>query len=296
MKKATSQFYLPCLNFALFKNTYLELLTKNKKTQVLEIFLIKPFIAIILIAIACSALGVFVLWKKLSYFGDALSHAILLGLGLGVVFEINQILTLVIFAIIFAIMVASLSRNRFFSKDIIIMISSYFCVALAIILNDVWIKDFNFSSYIFGDVLAVSSQELYALAAITLAAIFYIIFAFKKILLIKINKDLAQIENIKTELWNLSFLILLALVIALSVRIVGVFLMTALLILPAAIARIFSTSAKQMMMLSVIFGIVVSAFSFKVATTYDITVGSTIIAIFSLIFIASSVIEKFISR
>jgi len=263
---------------------------------VLEAFLIKSFFAVILIAISCSALGVFVLWKKLSYFGDALSHAILFGLGLGVIFGLNQILMLIIFAAVFAILVGLLSQNRFFSKDIIIMILSYFCVAMAIILNDVWIKDFNFSSYIFGDVLAVSSQEIQALAAITTLTIFYVIFAFNKILLIKVNHDLAQIENIKTEFWNFSFLILLALVIALSVRVVGVFLMTALLILPAAIARIFSISAKQMMTLSLIFGIFVSALSFKVATDYDLTVSPIIIAVFSIIFICAISAKKIISR
>ncbi len=236
------------------------------------------------------------LWKKLSYFGDALSHAVLLGLAISVIFEMNQILALIIFAIIFAALVATLSQNRFFYKDIIIMISSYFCVAIAIILNDVWIKDFNFASYIFGDVLAVSTQEIQALAAISVAAIFYVIFAFKKILLININQDLARIENVKTEIWNFSFLLLLALVIALSVKIVGVFLMTALLILPAAIARIFSASAKQMMLLSLAFGIVVSSTSFKLATSYDLTVSPVIIAIFSIIFICSISVRNFLSR
>ena len=262
----------------------------------LEAFLIQPLLAVILIAISCSTLGVFVLWKKLSYFGDALSHAVLLGLAFSVLFEMNQIFALIIFAIIFAALVSALSQNRFFSKDIIIMISSYFCVAIAIILNDVWIKDFNFASYIFGDVLAVSNQEVQALAVISVATIFYVIFAFKKILLININQDLARIENIKTEIWNFSFLLLLALVIALSVKIVGVFLMTALLILPAAIARIFSTSAKQMMLLSLAFGIVVSSASFKLATSYDLTVSPVIIAIFSIIFICSISVRNFLAR
>jgi zinc transport system permease protein len=261
---------------------------------VLEAFLIKPFFAIILIAISCSLLGVFVLWKKLSYFGDSLSHSILLGLVLGVIFETNQLSALIIFALIFSFFVGLISQNRYFSKDTIIVIMSYFCVALAVIANDIWIKNFYFTSYIFGDVLTVGNSEIKALIVVTIATIIYTIFAFKKILLINTNQDLAKIEGIKTEFWNLSFLFLLALVIALSVRIVGVFLMTALLILPAAIARIFSISAKQMMLLSVIIGISISAFSFKVAGNYDLTVSSTVIAIFSLLFISSLLIKKFI--
>ena len=261
----------------------------------LEIFLINPFIAVILTTISCSLLGVFVLWKKLSYFGDALSHAILLGLACGVFFEINQIYALIIFAFLFSFLVSSISQNRYFSKDTIVMILSYFSIALAIILNDISLQNLNFSSYIFGDVLTVGSQEIQALAVITILVIFYIIFSFKKILLINTNQDLAKIEGIKTEFWNLSFLILLAVVIALSVRIVGVFLMTALLILPAAIARIFSLSAKQMMILSLGVGVLISAASFKVAIAYNTTVGSTIIAIFSVVFIVSLLLKKITS-
>lgn len=172
------------------------------------------------------------------------------------------------------------------------MISSYFCIALAIILNDIWIKNFDFTSYIFGDVLAVGSQELQALSLIAILTVSYVIFSFKKILLTNINEDLAKISGIKTEFWNLTFLILLAVVIALSVRITGVFLMTALLILPAAIARIFSTSAKQMAILSLIIGIGVSSFSFNVASHFDLTVSSAIIAIFCVIFFLSCALKK----
>jgi zinc transport system permease protein len=259
---------------------------------VLEAFLIKPFFAIILITISCSLFGVFVLWKKLSYFGDALSHSILLGLVIGTVFKTDHIFTLIIFAVIFALLVGLISRNRYFSKDTIIMIVSYFCISLAVIFSNIWLKDFDFQSYIFGDILTVSYLEIKLLSLVMFLSVIYMIFAFKKILLININSDLAKIAGIKTEFWNLSFLVLLALVIAVSIQIVGVFLMTALLILPAAIARIFSNSAQKMMIFSLLFGIVVSAFSFKLAAHHDLAVSSTIIAVFSLIFMSSLLIKK----
>ena len=262
----------------------------------IETFLVNPFFAIILIAISSSLLGVFVLWKKLSYFGDALSHSILLGLVLGAIGELNQISAIIFFACVFAFLVRLISQNRYFSKDVIVMILSYFCVATSVILNDLWLKNFSFTSYIFGDVLTVGNIDICALAAITLVTIFYVIFAFKKLLLINTNQDLAQIEGIKIELWNLSFLILLSVAIALSARIVGVFLMTALLILPAAIARIFSSTAKQMMLLSPIVATVIAALSFKAATIYDLTISSAIVVIFSLIFIGSLGAKKMSSK
>jgi zinc transport system permease protein len=258
---------------------------------VLEAFLIKPFFTLILIVICCSLLGVFILWKKLSYFGDAFSHSILLGLVLSLILQTNQIATLLFFAVIFAVSTLLISQNRYFSRDTIIMILSYFFVALALIFNDMWAKNFYLTSYVFGDVLTSGDIELQTLGAITIITVFYMIFAFNKTLLINISADLAEVEGIKSQWWNLSFLILLAAVIALSVKIVGVFLMTALLILPAAIARIFSVSAKQMLMLSLTAGISVCTFSFKIASYYDLATGPTIIAIFVLIFLTSLIIK-----
>ncbi len=259
----------------------------------IETFLINPFFAVIFIAASSSLLGVFVLWKKLSYFGDALSHSILLGLVLGAVIELNQISAIIFFAGCFAIVVRLIAQNRYFSKDVIVMILSYFCVALAVILNDLWLQNFSFSSYIFGDVLTAEDVDVAALATITIVSVFYTIFAFRKILLINTNNDLAQIEGVKIEFWNVSFLILLSVVIALSVRIVGVFLMTALLILPAAIARIFSNSAKQMMLLSPLIAILISASAFKAATVYNLTISSAIVVIFSVIFVGSLGLKKY---
>lgn len=262
----------------------------------IETFLINPFFAVILIAISSSLLGVFVLWKKLSYFGDALSHSILLGLALGAIGELNQISAIILFAFLFAFLVRLISQNHYFSKGVIVMIVSYFCVALSVILNDIWLKNFSFSSYIFGDVLTVENNDLAALTIISITSIFYVNFAFRKILLINTNQDLAQIEGVKVEWWNLSFLILLSVTIALSARLVGVFLMTALLILPAAIARIFSSKATQMILLSPIIATLISTLSFKVATIYDLTISSTIVVIFSVIFFGSLYCKKMILK
>jgi zinc transport system permease protein len=254
---------------------------------VIESFLIKPFLALILITFSCSLLGIFTLWKKLAYFGDGISHSILLGFVLGAIFNSDQISALIIFALFFAFLIEIASFNRIFGKDTLIAISSYFCIAAALILNDFFKQNLNLGSYIFGDILTVTNQDLTALLAITLVIATYTIYAFRRILLININADLAKIEGIKINFWNLSFTILLSLTIALSVRIVGVFLMTALLILPAVIARIFSTSAKQMIALSLAIGISITSLSFKLASDFNLTISATLVTIFCVIFFCS---------
>lgn len=260
---------------------------------VISTFLIKPFISLILIGISCSLLGVFVLWKKLSYFGDGLSHSILLGFVLGTLFNVNQIFVLAFFAIFFAFLVGFFLSDKNFSKDTIIAISSYFCLSLAAIINDISVKKVNFGSYVFGDILTIADNEIAILGLIAIITICYVAFAFKRILLINLNEDLAKVEGLKVGWWKISFLVLLALTIAFSVKIVGVFLMTALLILPAAIARIFAVSAKNMLVLSLVLAIFALSCSFKIADIYDLTVSSAAISALCLIFSFGLVFKKF---
>ncbi len=254
-------------------------------------FFIKPFLALILTAATSSLLGVFVLWKKLSYFGDAISHSILLGAAIGAFLSFNPDLSLIFFAMIFALLVGMMAQNRYFSKDTIITISSYFCVALAIVVNDLSGQDFDFSNYIFGNILSVGDIDIIALTAILLAIIFFAIFAFKKILLMNLANDLAKIEGIKIDVWNGIFLILLTLTIAMSVKIVGILLVTALLVLPAAIARLFANSALQMLLLSIICAIVVCAFAGVTAQYYNISAGAFSVLVLSVIFIFGSLVN-----
>lgn len=257
-----------------------------------ELFFFKPFLALILTAATSSLLGVFVLWKKLSYFGDAISHSILLGVALGTILGLSTDFSLVFFAMTFALLIGFMTQNRYFSKDTIITISSYFCVALAIVLNDLNGRNFDFSDYILGDVSTVSNADIIALVAIFIITIFFVISSFHKILLMNLASDLAKIEGIKTDFWNYFFLILLTLTIAMSVRIVGVLLVTALLVLPAAIARLLAKSALQMLLFSIIIAIAVSAFSGIAAQNYEIPAGAFSILVFSGIFMIILMIKN----
>lgn len=240
--------------------------------------------ALIFATISCSLLGVFVVWQRISYFGDALSHAVLFGLALGALLEINPILAVTFFSAIFAILIFLSGENRYLGKDANVMIISYLSIALAIICNDLWIKNLDFSSYIFGDVLAVGIAEILILSTITVITILYVIFGTKKIMLINLNADLAKISGIKNRYWEVSFLILLAVTIAVTTHVIGIFLTTALLILPAAISRMFSKSAKEMILISVAIGSICACISFGVATHFNLTIGPVIIAIFCAIF------------
>lgn len=258
--------------------------------------LLIPITVLILISVINSLLGVFVLWKKFAYFGDGLSHSMLLGLIIGAIFHFNQLLVTVAFGVFFALLVALLAKIKYFSKDLIIAISSYFCMALALIISDFRGRNMNFNSYIFGDVLTTNLTDIMVLSLIVVTTICYVIIAFRKILLININEDLARIDKINVDFWNFSFLILLSIAIAVSTKIVGVFLMTALLILPAAIARNLSFKPLMMVVLSLVIGVLLAIIAFAISFNYNISVAPMVIFSLSFTFILSFLARKLIAK
>ena len=258
----------------------------------MSFFLIKPFLALILISFSCAILGVFVLWKKLAFFGDGLSHSILLGIVIGTVFESQQVVSLIVFALFFCVIIFFLTKNKIFSQDTVIAISTYSCLALAAVVNDIWIKEFNIGSYIFGDILTVENNDILAIFLIFVTGLIYFSLAFRKILLININKDLSRVEGIKANYWESSFLVLLAITIAICIKIVGIFLMSALLILPAAAARIFAKSPLQMVFYSILISIICTCLTSFLVDKYDIVLVPLMIVILSIFFVFGLIVKK----
>lgn len=258
----------------------------------LEFFFSQSFLAVLFINLTCCLLGVFTLWKKLFYFGDAMSHSLLFALALGVFFNSNQLPTLIIFSIAFAILTHFLAQNNRDKKSMIIAILSYFSIALAFLIDDFAPSHDDFHSFIFGNITKVSNIEIIILGIICAFSFTYSVFAFRKILLINLNLDLAKIQNIKTDFWNISFLILLSLSVAISVKIVGIFLITSLLILPAAISRFFAKSPKEMIILSILISLIVAVFSFFIANIYNLKIGAFTCVCLCLIFFFVNFLKK----
>lgn len=247
-------------------------------------FLINLLLVAAIIAAYCSTLGVFVLWNRLSYLGDALSHASILGVMLGAIFGVEQIAAIMLFSVFFALIVNISFRSENLNKDNLIAISSYFCVAIAILLQDFSFKDFSISNYIFGDIMTVSKSDLLVVLSLLIICTIYMIFSYRKILLIALDEDLAKIKGIRVEWWKISLLLLLSCVIAISTKIVGVFLMTALLILPASIARKIAKSPIAMIWLSLVISLIFVIISYFLMIEYNLPLCPTLVAALASLF------------
>ena len=243
-----------------------------------------PILAIIGISISVTLLGIFVLWNKMAYFGDALSHSSILGLSLSAPFHYNPFLGLIMFAIFFAILINFVDKKNLYSKDTVIAIVSYSAVAIGLILIAIYPQNFDFENYLFGDLALVSKIEVVSIYLLAAIISFFILFYFKKLLLTTINKDLAIIEGIKVDNLKLKFSLILALFIAFSVKIIGIFLITALLILPAAIARNFSNSPIKMILITLVIATISGLGGFFISLHFNLPASATIVGFLSAYF------------
>jgi len=251
-----------------------------------------PILAIIGISISVTLLGIFVLWNKMAYFGDAISHSSILGLALSGPFYYDPFLGLIIFAIFFAIIVNFIDKKNIYSKDTVIAIVSYGAVAIGLILIAIYPQNFDFENYLFGDLILVSIRQVEIIYLLTAIISFFILFYFKKLLLTTINQDLATIEGIKVDNLKLKFSLILALFIAVSVKIIGIFLITALLILPAAIARNFSNSPIKMIPITLAITIISALSGLFISLHLNLPTSPTIVSFLSIYFLVILLLKQ----
>ncbi|WP_417769651.1 metal ABC transporter permease [Stappia sp.] len=223
----------------------------------LDDFFVRALVAGIGVALVAGPLGCFIVWRRLAYFGDTLSHAALLGVALAFLFEVNITLAVFAVSVLVSLALLLLQRRASLSSDALLGLLAHSSLALGLMALAFmsWVR-IDLMGFLFGDILAVSTLDILAIYAggvfvlVVLAAIWTPLFAAT------INRELAEAEGLRPDRANLVFMILLATVIAISMKIVGVLLITAMLIIPAATARRLSTGPEQMAVLAALVGVV----------------------------------------
>jgi zinc transport system permease protein len=258
----------------------------------LEPFFIKALIAGAGVAIATSMVGVFVLWKKMAYFGDAISHSAIFGIGIAVITSVATIYGIIFCAIIFCFLIFALGRQNLYSSDTVIGITSCILLAIGIILIALFPSNISLENYLFGDLIVLSNQDIITIYLITFFTVLVISFWFKKLLLAAINKDLAIISGVNIKRLELKFLLLTALVVAGLVKIVGIFLITSMIIMPAAIARNFAKTPLAMLFISLAASLVMVIGGLFLALFFNIPTSPAIIAFAAILLILSVIFGK----
>ncbi|WP_306048294.1 metal ABC transporter permease [Oceaniradius stylonematis] len=218
-------------------------------------FFMRALIAGIGVALVAGPLGCFIVWRRLAYFGDTLSHAALLGVALAFLFEVNIIAAVFAVSACVSIALLLLQRGATLSADALLGLLAHASLALGMVVLAflTWVR-FDLMGLLFGDILAVSKSDLAtiwlggAVVLGILAAIWRPLFAAT------VNSELAEAEGMNPARANIIFMLLMAAVIAIAMKIVGVLLITAMLIIPAATARRFAAGPEQMAVLAALIG------------------------------------------
>jgi ABC-type Mn2+/Zn2+ transport system permease subunit len=251
-------------------------------------FMQRALVAGLAVGLLCAVVGVFVTLRSMAFFSDAISHAALAGIALGVLLGIAPIPAAVIFCVAVAIGITFLTFRSDLTSDTVIGVFFSGSMALGVLIIGLQ-KGYqtDLLSYLFGDILAVSNADV--VLSIGLAVVVVGLIFWRSTLLIKVafNRDLAQVEGARVVLWDYLFMVLLALTVAVSLKIVGIVLVSALIIVPAATARNVARNFRSLMGVAVVVGLV-SALAGLVGSYYLNTAsGPTIVVVMILLFIVS---------
>ena len=251
-------------------------------------FIYRAIIAAIGVSIIAGSLGCFVIWKRLSYFSDSISHSALLGVALGLVTGLGINFGLVVIGGLFATLIVILQQKEFWSSDAILGIFSHISLSLGIVvLGIIGNQNTDYFSYLFGDILSITLSDIYWIFSVAVIVISILVMNWKKLLLLTLNEELAKAEGINKLFYDLLFMFLIALAVSVSVQIVGV-----LLIIPPAIARVFSNSPLAMLVRSMIVSIFSVLMGLYLSIDFDLATGPTIVITLGAIFFIAQFFPK----
>ena len=236
-------------------------------------------------AISAGPVGCFVVWRRLAYFGAALAHAVLLGIALGFLLSIEPIISVFAVCIMLAGCMIFLERQQHISSDTILGVLAHAVFAAGLIVISFMERlRIDLISYLFGDILSIGVADLYLIFGTAIMVTALLVWQWTNLLSFTINKDLAAVEGVPVERAQLLLVFVLAAVVAIGMKIVGMLLVIALLIIPAAAARRISVSPEQMAVFSTLIGIFSVIFGLFASLRWDFPAGPTIVTIASIVF------------
>lgn len=258
------------------------------KNALLALLLLTPLLALI---------GTMAVNRRMAFFSDALGHSALAGVGLGVLLGLQDLtLVLLIFGLLFALFISYINRRGGASADTNISVFSSTGIALGLALLSGGGNFGRYSSLLVGDVLAITTKDLLSLALLFLFGVAMWLLVYNKLLLSALNPSLAQSRGIRTVLVENLFVCLVAAAVMLSIRWVGILLINALLILPAAAARNVARSVPQHTLLSVVFSLFSGVAGLVLAFQLGTSVGAAVVLCAAALYFISYLARFFLKR
>ena len=255
-------------------------------------FMKNAFLAILLISPIFAILGTMIVNNKMAFFSDALGHSALTGIAIGTIFGIaNNNISMILFAIVFAVALNMVKQKTTYGADTIISVFSSIAIAvgLAILANT---GSFNkYSSYLVGDVLSITWEEIIVLAIAAVIIFVFWYYSFNKLNCVSLNPALAKSKGINVKVLDNLFVIIIAIVVMLSIRWIGILLINSLLILPAASSRNITRNMRSYHLFAVLFSLASGIVGLILSYYYNIPTGPMIVILSGAIYFVTFLLK-----
>ncbi|MFN3586415.1 MAG: metal ABC transporter permease [Moraxellaceae bacterium] len=245
----------------------------------------------LLVALVAGPLGALLVWRRLAYFGDSLSHAALLGVGLALLLEVPGWLGIACVCLLMALLLTLLLRRPELASDTLLTVLATSALSLGLIVSSaIDGLRLDLMAYLFGDLLTLTAADLPTLvlgAALLLAAVAW---QWRGLVAASVNEELAAVDGVPVARLRLLLLVLLALLVTAAMKVVGVLLITALLVIPAATARRFARSPEQMAIGASLTGMGGVVLGLAASLRWDLPLGPAIVAACAFFFLCATLV------
>lgn len=263
-------------------------MTMPRESAMFDDFFLRAVVAGVGLALTTGPLGCFIIWRRMAYFGDTISHSALLGVALSLLFQLNLTLSVFAVAALVSILLLLLQRRQALSADALLGILSHATLAIGLVIVAFmsWVR-IDLIAFLFGDILAVSQSDIAVIWGGGILVLAAIVWLWRPLLASTVNPELAEAEGLRPERARLLFMLLMAVVIAIAMKIVGILLITALLIIPAATARRFAATPETMAIFASLLGAIAVVGGLFGSLRYDTPSGPSIVVAALVLFIIS---------
>lgn len=256
-------------------------------------FMKNAFIAIIIITPLFGLLSTMVVSNKMSFFADSLGHGAFTGIAVGILLGgIDPMWGATLFSICFAIAITIIKNKGTSSTDTIIGVFSSTSIALGLVLMSFSSSLSKFSSYLVGDLLSISQNQIILLIFVFIAIIVLWSLIFNKLLVTSLNTSLANSRGMNTLLIEIIFTCTIAVIVTITIRWVGLLIINSLLVLPAAASRNISRNIRQYHLFSILIAIFSGIVGLIISYYLNTVTGSTIVLVASVIFFITLFIRR----
>ncbi|MDG1936809.1 MAG: iron chelate uptake ABC transporter family permease subunit [Paracoccaceae bacterium] len=256
----------------------------------LDDFMMRATLAGIGVSLAAAPLGCFVVWRRMAYFGDATAHAAILGVALSLALDVSIFAGALLVSLVMAWTVTQLSV-RGYAMDTLLGVLAHSTLAVGLVvvsfLSGVRI---DLMAYLFGDILAVSRADLAIIWAGAVLVIALISWRWSSLLITTLNEELAYASGLNPNREKLILTLALGITVAVAIKVVGVLLIVAMLIIPTAAARSLARTPEAMAFMGALIGIISTAAGLRAAYIFDTPTGPSIVCVASVFFTIFSII------